>query len=399
LTISKLPAGNYFAHGKAFSSAAALPADVADYESVGDAAVVVVAKQTTPIAMTLQQNTTRWPPDAVNNQAPVVSSLVASASTVDSTGPSPAPITLRATATDPDGAADVAGYHWAATYAPPLGAGIPPGVFSAPTALQTTWTPPADYEGVVTFSFTVTDRRLASSTVAVAIQVSKRFGTGAVVVTVDFNNWPDVLSLTTTDGQLVPDDPTPTTLTVVAQDPDGDALGYEWDDGGCGGTFGAPTAATTTYFAGPTESACPITVYVSDYRQGVARGGRTASTLTINVRAPQVTYAPTFTFAARSGAADLVTAPGTVLYFSVEASQAAGDPFTFVPVTTFDWRDGLGGAFTTMGGDPGYVRWIAPACAALSPPYRVDVVVDAVGLAAQGSLVTQLTFPVQMGCP
>jgi hypothetical protein len=197
----------------------------------------------------------------------------------------------------------------------------------------------------------------------------------------------------------VPGDPTPTTLTVVAQDPDGDDLGYAWDDGGCGGTFGAPTAATTTYFAGPAESACPITVYVSDFRQGAARGGRTASTLTINVRAPQVTYAPTFTFAARSGAADLVTAPGTVLYFSVEASQALGDPFTLVPVTTFVWRDGLGGAFTTVGGDPGYVRWVAPACAALSPPYRVDVVVDAVGLAAQGSLVTQLTFPVQLGCP
>jgi hypothetical protein len=399
VTVAKIPAGNYFAHGKAFTSATALPADVADYESIGDVAVVVIAKQTTPVAMTLQQNTTRWPPDAINNQAPIVSSLVASTSAVDSTGPSPAPITLRAAATDPDGVADVTGYHWAATYAPPLGAGAAPGVFSAPTALETTWTPPADYDGVVTFSFTVTDRRLASSTVAMAIQVSPRFGNGAVALAIGFNNWPDVLSLTTTDGQLVPSDPTPTTLTAVAQDPDGDDLGYAWDDGGCGGTFGTPTAASTTYFAGPTERACPITVYVSDFRQGVARGGRTASTLTINVRAPAVSYAPTFTFAARSGAADLVTAPGTILFFSVQAVQATPDPLTLVPVTTFAWRDGLAGAFTVVGGDPGYVRWVAPSCAALSAPYRVDVVVDAVGLASQGSPVTQLAFPVQMGCP
>jgi hypothetical protein len=397
LTLSKVAIGTYLAHGRAYSSATAVPTDVPDFESVGDAGFVVTSKATTPVTLTLQQNTARWPPDQVDNFAPVVDSLMASTSTVDSSA-SATPITLRATASDPDGPDDLAGHVWTAAYAPPV---TTPGPFDSPELLQTLWTPPPGYEGTVTFTFTVSDKKFARSSVSMSLLVSKSFGSGSATIAIELNHSPDVLGLTTTDGQLSPGETTQ--FTVVAVDPDGDDLHYAWDDGACGGTFGSPDQPTTTYQATFAELACPITATVSDFRAVSpfdARGASTLSTLTVNVVRLPPQFAPEFVYSAWSGAAGVPYPPGSPMRFFVDAIQREGTPPVAVPAVDYWWDDRLGGDFDPLSGtDYRRVSWAVPGCGGETAPYVVNVTVWAIGSVASGGLTTPLTFPVTVACP
>jgi hypothetical protein len=400
IRIAKIPVGSYLAHGKAFQSSTASRDDPADFESVGDVGFVVAANATTSVSLTLQQNTDRWPPDRVENHAPVVDGLVASTAAIDSSA-SATPITLQASASDPDGPGDVVSYQWTATCSPALAPGQDPGAFSAPGALQTTWTPPTGYEGTVTFEFSVADRRFARSSVSMALAVSPRFGSGSVAFIIDVNSSPEVLSLTIADGQLAPGELTQ--VTVLAVDPDGDDLRYAWDDGACDGTFGSPTAATTTYTAGAIASACALTVTVTDRAAAPphdARGATTTSTLVVTVAQAPVWYAPELVLVGWSGTAGVPIAPGTSVTFFVEAIQMQGTPPVATPVADLRWSEPGGGTFTpTTAGDLGTVSWTTPPCAGLTAPYVVDVTATAVGSPSLPSLSTSLTFPVTVACP
>lgn len=401
LAIAKVPAGSYQVHGVAFVAAPHDPrTTVPDYATVTDPIVQITSKSTQFVALVLQQNAAKWPPGTFADRAPVVESIRASAFDVDSGDPS-VPLVLAAVATDADGAADLASMAWSATYAPPLPQGVAPGVFGAPAAAATTWTPPLDYEGLVTFTFAATDRKGATASLSVALAVSPRNGRGTLVVIVSLNNAPDVTRVTAAPSQLAPG--ATTTLTVTATDPDGDPLAYTWSDGGCGGAFGDATDNAIAYTAPPSPSACAITVVVRDLDAGVSppapRGGRSAGELTINVRVPIVAYAPEFTWAFQAPADPV--APGARVVFRVEVAEPLAGGGSR-PVAALAWSDGFGGAFAPLGpGLPMDVEWTAPACAGLAPPYGVDVSATATGWPPDGgpALASTFTFPVAVACP
>ena len=75
-----------------------------------------------------------------------------------------------------------------------------------------------------------------------------------------FNSAPRITGLTVSAYELLPGETA--TLTVTAIDPDGDPLTYLWS--GSAGTWGTPTAATTTWTAPMTAGTVPLHVAVSD---------------------------------------------------------------------------------------------------------------------------------------
>jgi Regulator of chromosome condensation (RCC1) repeat len=68
--------------------------------------------------------------------------------------------------------------------------------------------------------------------------------TGNAGVTVNLDSYPVITALTANPAQIVPGETT--TLSVMATDPDGDALTYAWSTP-CPGTFSAPDSATTSF--------------------------------------------------------------------------------------------------------------------------------------------------------
>jgi hypothetical protein len=397
VSVSKVPVGAYQLHGKAFASSPYdPPTTVADYETTSDPVVQVTAKSTQSVGIVLQQNVARWPPATFSDYAPVVESIVASAYDVDSSDPS-VPLTLAATVTDRDGAADVASLGWTATYAPALPAGAAPGGFGSPQAATTTWTPPLGYEGQVTFTIAATDRKGATASLSATVAVSPKNARGAIIVIAQLNNFPDVTRVTATPAQLAPG--AVASLAVSAADPDGDALSYAWSDGGCGGTFGTPSAATSSWQAPATAAACTVTVIVRDLDAGQApKGGQSTGALTLNVRTPATAYAPEFTWAFQSPTGPVP--PGARVVFRVEVLEPVGGGASR-PVASLAWSDGRGGTFTPLGEPPYDVEWVAPACAALSPPFGVEVAATATGAAPDIGPpgVTTFTFPVTVACP
>jgi hypothetical protein len=399
VSLTKVPPGTYQLHGKAFSSSPYDPVtSVPDYETASDPMVKVTAKSTESVAIVLQQNPARWPPGTFTDHAPVVESLVASAFDVDSSGP-PAPISLAAIVSDLDGAADIASVAWTARYAPALPAGSTAGVFDSPSAATTSWVPPQDYEGQVTFTFSATDRKAATASLAVTLAVSPKNGHGAVIVSAQLDNFPDVTRFTATPSQPAPG--ALVALSVTAADADGDPLSYTWSDGGCGGTFGAPSGGDVTYRAPPSPTTCTLTVVVRDLDASDApKGGQSTGALTIAVRTVTREFAPDFVLAYQAPAGPV--APGVQVIFGVDVVEPTSGGATR-PVASVAWSDGRGGAFTPrVTGLPLEVEWAAPACAALSPPYRVDVTATATAAAPVGGgspAATSFTFPVTVACP
>lgn len=394
VAITNIPAGSYQVSGKAFAAAKVKPQTTAgDFESVVAVPVTVASKSAQTVTLVLQQNVALWPPTTFTDAAPVIDSLLASTQTLDS-GDAAASLSLAASASDRDGLADLASFAWSATYAPPLGAGVSPGVFSTPAALATTWRPPAGYEGDVTFVFGATDRKGLRASLAIAVNVSPRNGFGSLVVIVGLNNFPDVNRIAASNAQLAPG--AHAQVSVDAADADGDPLSYRWSDG-CGGAFADPSAATTDWQAPPAAASCALTVAVEDLTRAVppaARGGRNVATLTVSVRDVVPAFGPTFGTAVQTPSGSLP--PGTRVVFLVDVFEPTLDPAVTLPVAALDWSDGQGGPFTPLvAGLPTMVEWTVPACAALAPPYVVEVTATATGSASQAAF----PFPVAVSCP
>jgi hypothetical protein len=393
LTFSKIAVGSYLAGGRAYASATATPAAVPDFESVADIPVTVTAKAQSAAVVTLQQNLALHPPARTDDRAPTVDSLVASAQRVDSSDPA-ATIALTATASDPDGPADLASFAWTAVYAPPLAAGAAPGVFGAAAALATSWTPPAGYEGIVTVAFAATDLAGARAALSVPIDVSPRNGAGAAAFTLDVNSFPDLGPVLASAGQPKPGERV--ALSIIARDADGDLLAFAWDDGGCGGAFDAQGAATTTWTAPMTPAACTLAASASD-----GRGGTNRSTLTVTVTDRAGAFHPEFILAAQSPG-NPVPAAGPV-WFRVEAVEPTADPTAPRPVTDLAWSSPAGGVFApVVAGDLSSVLWTPAACLTSGVTVAASVTVTATGSALDllgNACRNAFTFAVDVVCP
>lgn len=103
---------------------------------------------------------------------------------------------------------------------------------------------------------------------------------GSAEVSISFNHAPRVSNMLSDLGRLDVGDQAQ--LRVVADDPDGDFLAYEWATE-CKGTFDHPNSATPTFalVAIPPSGSCDLVVRVTD-----GRGGENHGTLTLGAGAP-----------------------------------------------------------------------------------------------------------------
>lgn len=311
--------------------------------------VTLIAGQTTLVSITLQQVN---PPDTYENSAPVITSLIASPSTVSPGGT----VSLSAAAVDADG--DTLSYEWSASA----------GTFSSASSASTTWTAPSQ-PGSYPLTLTVTDSRGATATAQATLNV--RAATGSAAVNVSFNTWPQVTRLTASSNPVQVGHST--AVSVTASDADGDTLSYAWS-ASCQGSFSNASSATAQFTpsALPATHTCPnctLSVQVTD-----GRGGSTTGTYSLCIgaqTAPQL--APVLTDAFQSVSS--VAGGGTVVLHA-----AAQDPQN--SALTFSWQASAGtlGAASNAA-HTSQVLWTAPSCAAAgSPPTMTVTVTNAFGL-------------------
>ncbi|MFY0563826.1 kelch repeat-containing protein [Archangium lansingense] len=341
--VGELPAGPE----RTFLAQAFTSSDTLRYEGRAEN-VTVIAGATGLVSITLQELT---PPPPFTNEAPVVDSLVATPATVLTGGT----LSLSVTAHDPN-AGDTVSYAWSA----------PSGTFSTPDQASTTWTAPST-PGLVRLTLTLSDSRGATLATFVEVTVSPTTGAGEVVV--GFNSAPTLVGLTSSQSLL--DVGQTTALSVLAQDAEGDTLGYQWS-ATCAGTFTGATSskATFTPSALPPEACnnCQVSVVVKD-----GRGAQNTGRLALCVAASPRSVPPTVTRSFQSG---LTAKDAQTLTFEVGASDPAGSALTFA------WAANLGTFGTpTSDGSSSRVGWTVPVC--LLPgttPSPTAIVTNAFGL-------------------
>jgi len=187
--------------------------------------VTITTNQTTAVAITLQQLA---PPPPYANEAPVIGSLVASSTSVQ-TGAS---LSLTASVHDPN-AGDTLTLAWTASG----------GTLSAPAAATTSWTAPSSV-GVQTLTLTVTDSQGAAVSVSLVVNVTSGVATGNAAVNISFNLFPTVSRVSASLNRL--DAGQSTSVSANASDADGDALSYQWA-ASCPGTWTQATSSAASF--------------------------------------------------------------------------------------------------------------------------------------------------------
>jgi hypothetical protein len=291
-----------------------------------EAEVDIAARKTVRVDLLLQQ---KVPPTKYENQAPVITSIVASEERVDPGSL----IHLVAAAHDPDG--DDVVISWTDS--------CRTDAFSARHELVTDWTTPT-CQGDQYLTLTVEDTKGAKSAVSIRIQIAYEYGRGNVSVFAELNHWPDVTLVEITDGDAQIGPATAIGLKVHAADADGDPLTYLWSND-CGGTFGSPAAAVTTFTAPGSTASCKLSVKVED-----GRGGTNSSFLVINVGPPPTAFAPLVNKAFQSA---VVWQAGQAVAFRVYATDPQGGDLTYA------W--GEAGPVTAIESGGSQLDWTAPA--------------------------------------
>jgi len=312
--------------------------------------VAILRNHVTTVVITAQPVQT---PTPFVNTVPVIDSLVVSSTNI---APGEA-ITAKVTAHD-DQVSDTITYAWSAS----------PAVdgFSPTDAATTIWTAPAT-EGDVTLTIQVQDNHHATTSAAIVIHVFNTNGKGQAAVNVKFNNWPTVTDVLATPGWIALG--APVSLSVSANDSDGDTLSYLWTTGStcASGSFTNGTSATASFTlpASAPDTYCEFDVAVSD-----GHGGSTNGTIYLPVGAPPSIVAPAIVDAAQSAA---VVDPSATVMFSVEAMDPQASAMTFVWSTS---AGSLSGQSDTA--DTSQVTLTAPAIGSTDIAVSV-VVTDAVG--------------------
>jgi hypothetical protein len=296
---------------------------------------------------------------AFSNKAPVVDAISSSASAV-SYGDL---VTIQASAKDPDaGQTALLTFGWTTTCGT---LGAPTNVAGTDTTDGTStviFTAPSS-DNTCTVNLTVTDPKGLKNVASISIQVGAGNARGGAKVTVNPNTYPVISGMDATPVPLVKG--APTTLTVSASDPDGDALTFAWTSP-CTGVFGAAAAASTTFTldAASTATSCDFSVVVTDghFADGSAKGVITNS-LTLPVASPAgiVLAAPVMGLGYQSQ--DTISGGDLVKLAIVATDPAAG-------VLTYVWTASSGPAPVVstpaaIGLDPtlftSAVTWTAPA--------------------------------------
>ncbi len=318
--------------------------------------VTITAQQTTLVALTLQEVN---PPPPFSNEGPIIQSVSATPTTVQTGGF----ISAQSVARDPN-EGDTLSYAWTASA----------GAFSDPTHPSTSWTAPAT-TGVVTLTLTVNDSRGASSSVSLAVNVVNGSGEGSAVLDVRFNSWPRVSALAASATRLEPGQST--TVAATATDGDDDALSFQWA-ASCAGSWTNATSASASFVPSvlPAEACnnCQLTVTVSD-----GRGGQTTGSVALCVASTAPTRFPPTVI--RSYQSALTAQPPQQLTFEVTASDPQSSSLSF----SWSASAGTPGAAQSTA-DTSRVHWTAPACVPPSTPASITAtVMNAHGLSATRS--------------
>jgi N-acetylneuraminic acid mutarotase len=315
--------------------------------------VTITANQTTAVAITLQEIA---PPPPYANEAPVIDSLVASSTSVQ-TGAS---LSLTATVHDPN-AGDTLTLAWAASG----------GTFSAPTAAATSWTAPSSV-GVQTLTFTVTDSQGAAVSVSLVVNVTSGVSTGNAAVNISFNLFPTVSRVSASLNRL--DAGQSTSVSATASDADGDALSYQWA-ASCPGTWSNATSSSASFVPSSVPAGvcnnCQLTVTVQD-----GRGGQNTGSLSLCIAAASTTrFPPSFTNFYQSATS---TSPGQTVTFDVTAMDPQSSSLTFA------WSANTGSLAAAQNtATTSHVVWTAPSCVQSGvTPSVTAVVTNAYGLSA-----------------
>jgi hypothetical protein len=296
------------------------------------AGVTITANQTTAVAVTLQQVP---PPPPYDNEAPVIGSLVASSTTVQ-TGAS---LSLTATVNDPN-PGDTVTLAWTASG----------GTFSAPTAAASSWTAPAS-PGVQTLTLTVTDAQGAAVSISLAVNVVSGVSTGNAALNISFNLWPVVSKVSASLNRL--DAGQSTSVSANASDADGDALSYQWTSS-CPGAWTNATSSAASFVPSSVPAGacnnCRLTVTVQD-----GQGGQTTGSLNLCIAVSSTERFPPRVINFYQSATS--SAPGQTVSFDVTAM----DPQT--SALTFAWAANTGSLGTpASGASTSRVTWTAPSC-------------------------------------
>ena len=335
--------------------------------------VAILRNHVTTVVITAQADNPAGP---FVNTVPIIESLVVSSTNI-APGES---ISAKVEAKDLD-AGDTITFAWSAN---PATGGFSP---LPATAATTTWTAPST-EGDVTLTIQVQDNHGATASASIVIHVSNANGKGQASVNVNFNNWPVVTDVLATPGWITRG--APTSLSVTANDSDGDSLSYLWSTNGtCASGSFTNSASVTPAFTLPTSSTdgyCEFDVAVSDGRGGSAHG-----TLFLPVGAPPSIIAPAIVDAAQSAA---VVDPSATVLFQVEAMDPQASAMTFAWSALLGSLSGQSDSATTS-----QITLTAPATASTDVVVSV-VVTDALGASRRydfsvhtAALVTACTPP------
>ncbi|RYZ44264.1 MAG: kelch-like protein [Myxococcaceae bacterium] len=318
--------------------------------------VTITANQTTLVAITLQEVA---PPPPYGNEAPLIDSVVASATTVQAGGS----LSLTAMAHDPN-TGDTLTFAWTAAS----------GTFSDPTAATSSWTAPSA-PGIQTLVFSVTDSQGAAASISLAVNVVSNTSTGNAALNVSFNLWPVVSKVSASLNRL--DAGQSTAVSANASDADGDALSYQWA-ATCPGTWTDATSSTASFIPSSVPASacnnCRLTVTVQD-----GRNGQTEGSLNLCVAASSTErFAPLFTHFYQSATS---ASPGQMVSFDVTAMDPQAGAMTFA------WTANTGSlAAAQSTASTSRVVWTAPPCVVTGPPPSITAVVtNAYGLSASRS--------------
>ena len=243
-----------------------MPAEVNARRLAGALALIALACGTGTI--TGPGGTTGGPPPAGNHPPEITVPPAPSATPI----PEGATTLLSVTADDPDG--DSLGYAWTQT-----SPASPQGSFSSRTIRNPIWTAPAvAADTVFTFEVTIADGQGGSITATCQVTVTH--------VTV---NPPPNVSASISVSPAMPVAGDLVSLSITASDPDGDPLTIAWVQTSPAqqGTFGSPSAASTTWISPP----LPVDSLLFTFQVSVSDGYNPAEVRQVTVTVSTPSYA------------------------------------------------------------------------------------------------------------